>query len=243
MGMAGGGPGASRGDLIRLFDGGSVAGLGDGELLGRFAEGGDGAAFEALVARLGPMVLGVCRRILADPHDVDDAFQAIDLPPGRYDGLSAAPVSTSSRFVRIYLKPLVVAPGPKLQPLELRMKPGCEILLEAVDAETGRGIPGIRFEIARGPGQPWTALRTSTFQLSSDEVTVDGKLRALIAPDPGKDARVRVLGTYRGDPTVPAPPPLPGDGLPFEALPKQSEPFEPSSGKTVKFRFELKRKG
>ncbi len=58
MGMAGGGPGASRGDLIRLFDGGSVAGLGDGELLGRFAESGDGAAFEALVARHGPMVLG-----------------------------------------------------------------------------------------------------------------------------------------------------------------------------------------
>ena len=68
--------GAARGDVLRLFDGGSVAGLGDGELLGRFADRRDEAAFEGLVARLGPMVLGVCRRMLADPHDVDDAFQA-----------------------------------------------------------------------------------------------------------------------------------------------------------------------
>src|SRR5947208_1267654 len=76
MSMAGGRPGAVRGDLVRIFDGDSVVGLGDGELLGRFADSGDEAAFEALVGRLGPMVLGVCRRMLADPHDVDDAFQA-----------------------------------------------------------------------------------------------------------------------------------------------------------------------
>src|SRR5262249_52031173 len=36
----------------------------------------DETAFEALVARHGPMVLGVCRQILRDPNDVDDAFQA-----------------------------------------------------------------------------------------------------------------------------------------------------------------------
>ena len=34
------------------------------------------AARAALVERHGPMVLGVCRRLLASPHDVDDAFQA-----------------------------------------------------------------------------------------------------------------------------------------------------------------------
>ena len=70
------GIGASRGDFLRLFEGDSVAGLGDGDLLARFVSRRDEAAFEALVARLGPMVLGVCRRMLADPHDVEDAFQA-----------------------------------------------------------------------------------------------------------------------------------------------------------------------
>jgi len=64
------------GDLARLFDGSSLVGLTDGELLARFVAGRDEGAFEGLVARLGPMVLGVCRRMLADRADADDAFQA-----------------------------------------------------------------------------------------------------------------------------------------------------------------------
>jgi len=62
-----------------LFGAGTVAGLTDGQLLERFATR-DGAAaelaFAALVERHGPMVLRVCRRVLADPHDAQDAFQA-----------------------------------------------------------------------------------------------------------------------------------------------------------------------
>jgi RNA polymerase sigma factor (sigma-70 family) len=50
--------------------------LGDEELLQRFVAGRDQAAFELLLWRHGPMVLGVCRRLLPDPHDAEDAFQA-----------------------------------------------------------------------------------------------------------------------------------------------------------------------
>lgn len=39
----------------------------DEQLLGRFVSQGDAAAFEALVRRHGPMVLGVCRRLLQHP--------------------------------------------------------------------------------------------------------------------------------------------------------------------------------
>src|SRR5919204_5156196 len=51
------------------------AGLGDRELLGCFIERHDEAAFAALVKRHGPMVWGVCRRLLSH-HDAEDAFQA-----------------------------------------------------------------------------------------------------------------------------------------------------------------------
>ncbi len=62
--------------LGRLFASGTATGMSERQLLDRFVERRDEAAFEALVARHGPMVLAVCRRLLHDPNDVDDAFQA-----------------------------------------------------------------------------------------------------------------------------------------------------------------------
>jgi RNA polymerase sigma factor (sigma-70 family) len=48
----------------------------DADLLARFAADRDGLAFAALVARHGPMVLAVCRRVLRHRQDAEDAFQA-----------------------------------------------------------------------------------------------------------------------------------------------------------------------
>jgi RNA polymerase sigma factor (sigma-70 family) len=65
-----------------LFDGGSVVGLSDRELIERFNRQRDAigeAAFAALVARHGPMVMHVCRQLVADQHHAEDTFQAVFL--------------------------------------------------------------------------------------------------------------------------------------------------------------------
>ena len=77
--MAGRTSGIIAHDLQVLFYAGTVVGLTDGQLLRRFTHRRDDvgqAAFAALVARHGPMVLRVCSGVLRDLTDIEDAFQA-----------------------------------------------------------------------------------------------------------------------------------------------------------------------
>ena len=62
-----------------LFQAGSLGALTDGQLLERYLSPESHCsemAFATLVERHGPMVLGVCRRLLPDTHLAEDAFQA-----------------------------------------------------------------------------------------------------------------------------------------------------------------------
>ena len=66
-------------DVQSLFGFGVVRNLSDDQLLDRFLNADQGqaeAAFTLLVERHGPMVLHVCRQVLDDSHDAQDAFQA-----------------------------------------------------------------------------------------------------------------------------------------------------------------------
>jgi len=63
------------GHLRNLF---GVAGTGDptdSQLLEQFCRHGDQRAFATLVQRHGPLVYGLCRRLLRDQHEAEDAFQ------------------------------------------------------------------------------------------------------------------------------------------------------------------------
>ncbi len=73
-------PGSSFGEVLRLLrsalDGSGLGSLSDAQLLERFFTQRDERAFAVLVERHGPMVLSVCRRIMGDVHQSEDAFQA-----------------------------------------------------------------------------------------------------------------------------------------------------------------------
>src|SRR5882757_3351941 len=67
--------------LRRLCD--DAVPLEDAVLLQRFVAANDREAFELLVARHGPMVLGTARRLVDNSHDAEDVFQAVFLSLAR----------------------------------------------------------------------------------------------------------------------------------------------------------------
>ncbi len=64
--------------LQTLFHWGAIGNWTDSQLVTLFLtdEEGSEAAFRVLIHRHGPMVLGICRRVLGDEHAAEDAFQA-----------------------------------------------------------------------------------------------------------------------------------------------------------------------
>jgi RNA polymerase sigma factor (sigma-70 family) len=73
----------------------------DAELLRRYIQFQDEQAFTTLVERHGPLVLGVCRRVLRDCHDAEDAFQATFLVLARKARSVSQPECLASWLYRV----------------------------------------------------------------------------------------------------------------------------------------------
>jgi RNA polymerase sigma factor (sigma-70 family) len=73
----------------------------DSELLARFVRSRDAAAFELLFWRHGPMVRGVCQRVLGNTSDAEDAFQATFLVLARKAGSVARGTAFAGWLYRV----------------------------------------------------------------------------------------------------------------------------------------------
>lgn len=142
--------GAAIRDLQILLDSGAVGGLSDEQLIERFLATKDSAAFEALVMRHGPMVWGVCRRMLGDHHDAQDAFQATFLVLAR----KAASVSPRG-LVGNWLYGVACRTALKAKGMRARRRSRERTVAEMPEPESPRPIddrlPLIDLELARLP--------------------------------------------------------------------------------------------
>ena len=154
--MASGSAGSDlRNQLDILFGFGVVGDLSDGQLLQRFLtarDGDDRAAFTALVERHGPMVLGVCREVLGNSHDAQDAFQATFLVLARKAG-SVRKADSLASWLHGVARRLAV--GAKAEAARRRVYERRRAAMKAAEIErqggSPEGWPELHEEIARLP--------------------------------------------------------------------------------------------
>jgi RNA polymerase sigma factor (sigma-70 family) len=150
-----------RGEILRhfrtLFDVGTVAVLSDGQLLDRFVAGRPEAAelaFAALLERHGPMVLRVCRRVLADPHEAEDAFQATFLVLVRRAGAIRRRDSVASWLHGVALRVARCARAAASRRRAHERRKGAEMVAQVEGGPTPDELgPALHQELGRLPGR------------------------------------------------------------------------------------------
>jgi RNA polymerase sigma factor (sigma-70 family) len=138
--------------IQRLFSDGTVSGLSDASLLRQFVSSRDEQAFAALVARHGPMVLSVCRGVLRESRDAEDAFQATFLVLVRRAGSIWIDESLGGWLHRVAYR---VALRANAEVARRRKREGNEIKIDEItdrpDEPNDRSIRELHEEIARLP--------------------------------------------------------------------------------------------
>jgi RNA polymerase sigma factor (sigma-70 family) len=185
--MANGRLGPVLGHLRHLLGASTAGSRTDGQLLDDFVSHRDETAFAALLQRHGPMVFGVCRRLLPDPHEVEDAFQATFLVLLRKAGSIAKVESVGSWLYGVAYRAASRARS-QLQKRQARQRP----LVDAPEEEASalaevRELKGILDEELHGLPEKYRAPLVLHYlggktkgetarQLGWSEGTVSGRL-------------------------------------------------------------------
>lgn len=102
----------------------------DAQLLDAYVRSREEAAFAALVHRHGPMVWGVCRRVLGHEGDAEDAFQATFLTFARKAGSIISRGSIAAWLYKVAYR-IALAAKARTRKIATREKPGSDILVAA----------------------------------------------------------------------------------------------------------------
>lgn len=116
------------------------AGVSDAELLARFVKSRDDAAFELLVWRHGAMVLAACRRVLGNPDDAEDAFQAVFLVLARRAASVARGAALPAWLHRVALRLSFRLARSRRPAAELVVDPPAAVGSDSVERADLRGV-------------------------------------------------------------------------------------------------------
>jgi RNA polymerase sigma-70 factor (ECF subfamily) len=167
---------------------------GDADLLRRFAADRCEEAFATLVRRHGPLVLSVCRRVLGDVPDAEDAFQATFLVLARRAGSIADPERLGNWLYGVAARVALKARG------SLRRRQAREKQVRLPDASPNPAPPStdddsaavLREELGRLPEKYRAAVGLCYLEGKSNAETA-GLLRWPIGTVKGRLARAREL--------------------------------------------------
>jgi hypothetical protein len=101
----------------------------------------------------------------------------LKLPPGKYQLGASPPLDTD--YIQT-ADELIVEDKPSEQPAKLTLDSGCVLVFKAVDAETGKGVPGVSFwhEVEGGRA----GVELNSMYVSRPKTDKNGEMRAVVAP-------------------------------------------------------------
>lgn len=105
----------------------------------------------------------------------------LKLPPGKYRLDAAPPRDTPINSIRTFDELLVDESEPEQQVKLFFIKPGCVLILKAVDADTGAGIPQVQFNYEKNDGSTW-GVQSNTWWVDNPKTDDAGELRAVVIP-------------------------------------------------------------